>query len=593
MALLAPTVVGPLSQCSPSVRVQGQMVGATVALFESGQAASIGGGVATAGDQVFPLNGGVTLAPGKTITAKQTQGATTSPASPGVVVQPKPATIGHVACSTHIYKCGQALWLSGMVPGATFTVKVGALLRGSGTSYDGTAQVSLTAPTGATDTLVVTQTACGTLGQPTNLPKPDPPPTIPTATGDQGVLPPVTIIGPVYACQSAITMSGIVDGALVTVTEVPAPGFSESAFVGGPAVTFLGAALGPPPDKVSAIQTMPGCKIEGTASTPTAVTASVPVPEPTVVGPLCAGAVNVTVKDLSPNNPVEIFQGATSVGTGTSIAPVQTFNVPALAANATITARQQLCNNWSGHPASKGVVVNPAPATIPKPVVASPLYQCGAAVHVSALNVGAAVIVHSTLLGGAAINGPTFATSAAMDIAVSPLLMAGDKIYATQQGCGHDTQSADVLVLALPSPIPTPTVVSPVGSGSSSVNVKNLVAGARVNVYINGVFRGSVVTTAATATVPVTAPLLTTGDKVTVDEVTCEGTIPGSEQPTPVTGCVCKQVSKVATKPAGTFQYTFRCTTPAGTTETRVVDATSDSDALSAAELECDKQYGA
>ena len=61
MALLPPVVVGPLSECSSHVRVQGQLTGATVDLFAN-PGGHVGSGVATWSDQVFALNGGVVLA---------------------------------------------------------------------------------------------------------------------------------------------------------------------------------------------------------------------------------------------------------------------------------------------------------------------------------------------------------------------------------------------------------------------------------------------------------------------------------------------------------------------------------------------------
>ena len=55
------------------------------------------------------------------------------------MVQKKPPVIGNVGCQTHIYVCGECLWLDGMVPGATVEVQVGGVLRGSGRAdYDAT-----------------------------------------------------------------------------------------------------------------------------------------------------------------------------------------------------------------------------------------------------------------------------------------------------------------------------------------------------------------------------------------------------------------------------------------------------------------------
>src|SRR5215470_157762 len=62
MALLPPAVVGPLSECSSRIRVQGQMIGASVDLYSNGS--HVGSGTATWTDQSFKLDPGKTLVPG-------------------------------------------------------------------------------------------------------------------------------------------------------------------------------------------------------------------------------------------------------------------------------------------------------------------------------------------------------------------------------------------------------------------------------------------------------------------------------------------------------------------------------------------------
>lgn len=141
MSLLAPRVDGPLSECSSSVRVEGQITGATVELHLTGHPGSIGGGVATWSDQSFPLNGGVHLTPGATVQALQKQGAEVSPLGPGITVQKKPPVIGPLAIQSHLYVCGQCLWLTGAVPGAKVDVDVLGVPRGSGISTDGARSV--------------------------------------------------------------------------------------------------------------------------------------------------------------------------------------------------------------------------------------------------------------------------------------------------------------------------------------------------------------------------------------------------------------------------------------------------------------------
>jgi len=274
MALLPPAVVGPLSECSSSVRVQGQLIGATVDLYSNG--AHVGSGTATWTDQSVKLDPGKTLAPGANVTATQSLGGVTSPPSPSpVAVQKKPPVIGGVTSKTHIFICGQCLWLDGMVPGANAEVSVGGVVRGSGIADDGSARIGLSAPTGAADTLVAKQTACGTPGPPTNLPKPD------MLPGKQRQLAPPTVVGPLRACQRAVTVKDVVEGSQVVLTEAPVTGFSEKACFDLSELWFPTPplTLG---DNLTAIQQMPGCEIKSSPSAPVTVGPSTPVPSPAI-----------------------------------------------------------------------------------------------------------------------------------------------------------------------------------------------------------------------------------------------------------------------------------------------------------------------
>jgi hypothetical protein len=489
--------------------VQGQLIGATVDLYSSG--AHVGSGTATWTDQSFKLDPGKTLAPSANVTATQSISGVTSPHSPSpVTVQKKPPVIGPVTSKTHIYVCGQCLWLDGMVPGAKVEVSVGGVVRGTGIADDGSARIGLSAPTGAADTLVAQQAACGTPGVATNLPKPD------SLPGKGRQLAPPTVVGPLRACQRAVTVKDVVEGAQVVLTEAPA-GFTETACFDLSELWFP-----TPPlklgDHVTAIQQMPGCEAKSGSSAPVTVGPSKPVPSPTVVPPLCAGGVSVRLTGLLPGSPMEIFQNGVSLGTGSAPASTFDFPVPPLAANAHITARQELCTNWSAPSAS--VKVNPQPGTLPTPVVGSPLYECGAAVHVSDLHPGAAVYVFSTLLG-APINNPLPVYTTQADIPVSPLLIKGDHIYAVQKGCGLvSSKSAAVPVQPLPK-VGIPVILPPVESCMKSVTVGNVVPGAHVDVYVNGGWRGSAIATAATVEVTILFGPLHAGDHVAARQMIC------------------------------------------------------------------------
>ena len=513
MSLLPPVVLGPLSVCSSSVRVQGQLIGATVTLFSNG--VNVGHGVATWTDQAFPLNGGVTLAAGASVTATQSSGGVTSPASPTpIVVQKKPPTIGTVGCKTHIYECGQCLWLDGMVPGATVEVTVGGVVRGKGTADDGSARIGLAPQTALGQTLVAQQTACGTPGIQTNLAPPD------ALPGGKRQLPAPTVVGPLQACQVAVTVSNVTDGAQVVLTETPAPGFTEQACFDLPSLWFQCPPL-TQGASVSATQSMPKCEIHSASSPGVPVGPPTPVPPPTVVPPLCAGSVTVRLTGLLPGSVVDILQNAASLGTGLAPASTFDFDVPALTGGSVITATQELCNHVSA-PSNK-VTVNPAPLTLPTPVLAAPLFQCGAAVHVSDLHPGATVFVMSTLLG--APIGSQVVYTAQADVPVAPLLLTGDDIFAVQHGCGH-VSSKSALVKVSPMLQPgLPTVVTPVETCMRSVTVGggapgDVVPGAHVDVYVNNIWRGTAIATAAAVEVPLSGSL-NVGDQVKARQSIC------------------------------------------------------------------------
>jgi len=579
LPLLPPTVIGPISVCNSSVRVRGQNIGANVQLFQSGNESPIGGGVATWSDQPFPLKAGVKLTAGQSITATQTKDGVTSPASPSPIqIQAgSPARIGAVMCATHIYECGQALSFIGAVPGATIEVTVAGQVRGSRVSADGTAKVPLSAPTKATDTLVVTQTACGQTGPPATLPQPDKPPL--TA---QGLLPVPSIAGPVYACQEAIQIGNVVDGALVAVTQAPSATTASGLFATSSELLQtkpIGAG-----EAVSVMQSMPDCQIQGVSSAQVPVSPTAPVPVPSVIAPLCTGDVYVGLSNLIPGAQVEIFQGGVSLGTGACSTSTQYFAVPALSRKQPVQATQSLCGNTSE--LSKAVKVKGA-MTLDAPAVEKTVFQCASTVQVSNLHPGAVVYVYSTELG--APIGIAQATGEEMDIRVAPLLTAGDQIYAQQQGCGQmSPQAQAVMVKPLPNQ-GAPAIIAPVGAGSSSVFVQNLIAGARVDVLVNGVFRGTAAATAPIIEVLLSPPILSIGDQVVVRESTCQGVVSGL--PVTVTGCQCAQISKAPIS-GGLFLYTFNCATPANTVETVQVTAATDAEALQKAELGCDRQYG-
>ena len=501
MAPLAPTVVGPVSECSSTVRVQGQFTNATVELFVTGQAASIGGGTATWSDQVFPLHAGVTLPPGQTVWARQTLGGQTSPplgpAVPGVTVQKKPPSIGTVAFKSHLYQCGTCVWLVGAVPGAEVVVTVGGSFRGSTVSADGNARIGLNQAIGPTDILTVQQTACGTPGPPLNGPHPDPAP-----AGPERRLPAPVLPGPLKQCDPAVLVTGVSEGATVTLTRSAAP--PESACFDATALWF---GLSTPlmlNETVTAVQNYPHCKVLGTPTAPATVGSVTPVPPPAVKEPLCAGQPWVTLTDYQPGARIEIFQDHVSLGS--QQAPDQdpfSFPVAPLTAGAAITARQTLCNVTSVD--SNAVHVDAAPQGMPTPVVPGPLYACSSVVHVENLHIGARVHVYSTFLG--AEIGQDEARDTSWDVHVAPLLIPGDHIYAAQIGCGHTSHNSAAQHVQPAPALNPPHFPVPLDDCMTAVPVSSVVPGAWVDIFVNDNWRGGGALGTASGSIPISGRL--------------------------------------------------------------------------------------
>ncbi|HEY6333084.1 MAG TPA: hypothetical protein VI756_27420, partial [Blastocatellia bacterium] len=309
-------------------------------------------------------------------------------------------------------------------------------------------------------------------------------------------------------------------------------------------------------------------------------------PAPTIVGPLPVGAVFVQLSNLIPGAQIEIFLGGVSLGTGTCFDAVQYFSVPPLTHKKSVQATQQLCSSTSA--LSNPVSVESGVPALDRPAVEPSLFQCAPIIQVSNLTVGALVYVYSKLLG--APIGIAQVTAQQMQVQVAPLLVAGDQIYARQMISGKTSKpSKSVTVQELPNQ-GSPAIVSPVEAGSSSVFVQNVVPGARVDVYVDELFRGTATAVQSTVQVQLSGAPLNVGDQVTARETTCEGM--QTSMPVTVGGCQCTQTSKVPTQPPGNFLYTFNCMTPMGTVVVVQVVATNDTAALQAAENNCDSAYG-
>lgn len=507
MPLLPPRIIGPLSECSGSARVQGQITGSTVTIFANG--AVVGTGTASWSDQTFPLT--VPLAAGQQVTATQTVGLDVSPPSPEAVeVQAKPPVVGAVGFRSHLNQCGECVWLEGLVPGAKVELRDGVTVLGAGESYDGNARFHLSAPLAAGMAIKAQQTACGTPGSVTDGPPVD------ALVERMRTLPTPVVQTPLRECERRVTVSNVLHGAQVTLMRSAGPNLQacfdlDSLWMGVNPPLALG-------ETISARQELPYCKLKSADAVTVMVEDNTPVPVAHVVPPLCAGNTTVVVSGLVMGARVKVFADGAEIGMGESpVDGTYDFLVPALVGGTTITASQELCGEWSTPGA--GVLVDKAPASLPKPKVHAPIFECGAAVRVSNLHVGARVYAYSSMLG--APIGERTADAPEVDIPVAPLLIANDKIFAVQRGCGLVSSKSKSVVVGKIERLQAPRVTEPLYSCATAIRVVDVVPGARVDVYINGTFRGSAVGGGSDLTVGVSGQL-SVGDSVTALQRLCD-----------------------------------------------------------------------
>jgi hypothetical protein len=501
---LPPLVLGPLSVCSARIRVQGQVTGSTVTLFANGNL--VGKAVATGPDQWIDLDSGSQLPPHARVTATQEDsGGASAPSPQPIVVQARPRHPGHVVYVSHAWVGGECILVSGATPGAEIT------LTGHGGSFtatadDGTATVHRK-PLQPAEVMQAFQTACGVIGPRTAS---APAEALPTGYAT------LRFQDPLSACQMEISLHGAADGGTVTIAR--ASGATQAGcFPVSDAIVDLSSPL-------QENETIT-CQMELPRGTPVGPLTTDRVgpqpPEPAIRGHLCAGSTTVIVTGLVRGQRLAVLQDGQSLGYCS--APSATFAVPVppLQVGSRITLEYGLCDET--HTTTQAWTVEAAPATLDAPVMA-PAVACAEVIQVSKVHPGASVQIFSEQLG--APIGQGYAEGTTVAITVAPLLVAGDRLSAVQTGCGHTSRPSNSVTVAATGTPSQPVIAVPLLEGQRTVTVTNVRTGARVDLYIAGLFAGSALATSASVSVPVQQggfPLLI-GQKVEAVERLCTTT---------------------------------------------------------------------
>jgi len=490
-----------LSVCSTKIRLQGQIAGSTVVIFADGQ--PVAKAEATGPDEFYTIEPGLRLEPRAHVTATQDFGGETSDQSlEPVIVQARPRRVGRPIYASHLWEGCDCFLLVGLVPGAEVTVRS----RGgtfTAQADDGTATV-YRKPLAPGEVMEAVQAACGETGPTARSVVPEP---LPLGFAN------IRARGPLQACQTEILVQGTVDGGHVTV-ERPAIGETlRGCFPLSEGLVTLGSPLQEGEELV--------CKVE--LPQPQPVGESLPQevgprpPEPTIDGPLCAGATTILVKGLARGTRVALLDDGTNVGA--CEAPTATFQmpVPPLRAGAHLRLEYEFCGDRSTTQAEWEVAA--APASLSRPVL-SPVSECSATVRVTRVRPGTRVHIFSEQLD--APIGDAFVPETSAVVQVAPALMAGDRVRAVQSGCGRTRESEwrDVRRLARPQR----PVISPLPlEGERHVTVTEVELGANVDLYVDALFAGSAVASESTVAVGIVGghlPLLY-AQKVFVRESIC------------------------------------------------------------------------
>lgn len=483
MALLQPVVAGPLSELSTSVRVRGQLPGATVIVEALGPSRrTVAKGVATSGDQRFPLLGGITLTRGDVLCAVQEAGGDHSDlpsVSQGMPVAAGPASsadLGPVHIATHLYACGKFVWIDGAVPGADVTLFASGAVLGSGRADEGMARFGLTNAIPPATEVVAHQSAPGLGPGPDVAQQSD---AIPGASGQ--ALPPPVMQPPQRGCDASVHVTGVFDGATVIIER--RSGIVDTAGFDRDDLRFVLSKPLHEDDQLTIEQRVDvKCERPPARSGPITVGKLEPVDPPKVLSPLCAGATVVRVTGLRPGAIVhlaanqQVYDGAAP--------PDQTWldcRVSPLTTDP-VGATQELCGVTSAP--SPPVTVDPHQDNVPAPNVVGPLYSCTGSVSVTRAHRGAMLQVFArTLLGDVAVSDQVLAVNTNAVIGVAPLLGEGNLVFVRQWACSDKgSDSSDEPVVAHPAPGPV-AVSGPLANGDLSVDVRGVLPGAVAEVY--------------------------------------------------------------------------------------------------------------
>lgn len=493
--LLPPKIAGPLDNLSTFVVVLGALEGATVQLFANGSPVGIPS-LATGLSVLVPL-AGAHLTPGQTVTATQASGLNTSPPSPPEPVGAAPVDLPPVTFLSLPHPCVDWVLLGGMVAGVSATIlwkgkRIGtAVAQGSGVSVP----VSFPTPASAGDVLEAFQSYSSPGGASVQGPTST---SLPLGRAPVGE-PPAPSLAPPYECDLAVLVSGLQDGASLTIKH-NAKELAGYPYLGGATWAELEKPVAAG-ETLSGKQESRGCHRQGPFSNPpVGVNPATGLPTPVVGGPVCPNAAVLHVSNLRPGADVWI-QTMKDPNTGILIphdmghvrawATECEFPLPAGWADdptqAAIKGKFtiQLSESNCGKAVVVSALITPLPGAVGTPAFSPAPVECTRIIHVINLTPGAMVTLHSDQGDFPQLSAPAWVSSAAMTLYPYRPLRYKEFIWISQRGCNAAADSDHPQVGAMPAlaaPGQEPPIIVPRGGAW----FRDLVVGGRLYVFLNG-----------------------------------------------------------------------------------------------------------
>ena len=480
MTTLTPTVHERLAQCGTQVYVSGLVAGADVQLR------------AGPNTQVFTASGGASnvtvnaLQAGWEVAARQDAGQGFTPWSPAVIVEavalpPDSAPI----LPPEIGACAQCIQLHGLVPGCTVELRQGNNVVGGGTANrEGSGCFSLQLRSQREEGggfLTARMIVCGQNGPQAATPIVAEPP----------MLPKPFIGDPIFGCQSVVPVSNVHPGAKVRLEADNGDflGWFCSCWTAVNVYVVRPLAVG---EKVRAQCYWDGgdsCQDDGDWSDWREVIEPDERIRPELLEPLIEGDQHIRVENQIVGASLRVF--VTEAGITAEYGPRPAGDTLEIALNEPLKAgnvvqvAQTLCGVTE---LSNEVTVLPLPPEVAAPVVVPPLYECGGAVQVSNLHLGATVRIYQDGIPSG-LKWAGMNTSIA--VGADPSLAVGKKVTAKQWIGGVESDESDpgVFVQQIEG-LQNPEIKLPVTLGTREVLVSRVTPGSRVVIRtIGGVWR--------------------------------------------------------------------------------------------------------